>query len=169
MASIFEPPASFRDLRIVLVRELPGFHNPFRCDRPALFTDPVQTARVAARRRTPLAWLRPPAELPFEQEAAIMTRVRETLSFAEVAGCRYHQVDWGVVASVACDLVETHAQHLNEDHVSRAGSPLDDRERESLWSLFTEPIRWYPGTNGQHRACGLWFSGACKFRSHHAG
>ena len=161
------------DLRIVDVSELPGFHNPFKCGRREVFEEAlVDAARPYARSRPWQLWRRPVAELvesmQIEDKQAVTRSVRERFGPDEIAECRqrcaYHQLDWQIVAGLACGMVEGHGQELTEDTIDHTAARLAKPERMLFWSLFYEPINWVPAsrtlTNGQHRACGLAVGGA---------
>ena len=159
------------DLRIVEVAELPGFHNPFKCDRREIFDLAIRD-QVSARRRSWQIW-KPSVDKLIEslsvQDTEQITRAaRDHLEPDQVQTCRqrcaYHHPDWRNVAAAATSLVQTHGAELEDEMIERAVGEVPKPDQWSLRSLFLEPIYWHPTSktlsNGQHRACGLVLSGA---------
>jgi hypothetical protein len=214
------------DLRIVDVSDLPGFHNPFKCERreiwdrgPAQVCSGAVRDRVAQRYPTDarrprarsweiwrasavalaasararetaietdverllqgetLNWEEHPdgtvdltALLSLTETETAMRTVRDRLTPDEIAQCRrscpYHQVDWPLLATVACDLIETHGTTLIDEAIDAAAATLEELDGRFLTSLFENPIKWAPAsrtlTDGQHRTCGLFLGGATR-------
>jgi hypothetical protein len=214
------------DLRIVDVADLPGFHNPFKCERREIWdrglaqvcsgavrnrvaqrylTDARRPRRrtweiwrasataLAASARTretaieadverllhgeTLNWEEHPygtvdltALLSVSETETAMRTVRDRLTADDIAECRrscpYHQVDWPLLATVACDLIETHGPTLVDEAIDAAAATLEEPDGRFLTSLFETPIKWAPAsrtlTDGRHRACGLILGGATR-------
>ncbi|MGQ0631617.1 MAG: hypothetical protein ACT4P1_11275 [Sporichthyaceae bacterium] len=130
--------------RIIPIADLPMPHNLSRCkygDRFRRLSDDCGDGQQAA------------------------VRFYEQLTDAERASCDYHAFDWAAVANRSVEIIERLGTEPHEEAVEAAVRDSRLRKMEK-WFLHTllrrEPIFLTGGQHGdgQHRACGLRFSGA---------
>lgn len=79
--------------------------------------------------------------------------------------CPYHLVNWKAIADESVRVLRSSSDGGQEAYFEKATEGnLEGQHLEILQSLFIDPIRIIGGEydNGQHRACGLRFSGAAE-------
>jgi hypothetical protein len=134
------------------VGDLPPPHRPFQCAHAARF-ETILNAGASA--------------FPDSGDAHLAAgrEFLNTLTAADLAGCRYHQADWKPITNESVRIVEALGEQDTERYVVDANhSYLTGSDRRGLVSLLTHPIDIRGGgyTDGQHRACALRFSGAAR-------
>lgn len=137
-----------KQLREVLVVDLPWPYRPFRC---------AYYPRVK--------WLLDAEEPGDAQAASYCGEMLTRLTPEEVAGCPFHTVDWRRAADLAVSLHRAGVKPGTEGFdASALTGGAGEGELSAIRSFWTEPISWQRGqasvSNGQHRICALKLSGA---------
>lgn len=135
----------------VKVSDLPPPHNPARCDHREKFGPLLEQTRH-------------PERCGYDAALEAGALFLKSLTPDDLRACYYHQAQWKEIADESVRILHKIGPADPEkykDEVRR--STLQGTDRRWLWSLFGDPIFIGSGnsyTNGQHRGCALWFSGA---------
>lgn len=136
---------------------------------------PTGTVYRIVYQSIPTADLPPPQDLfrcPHHDEFAKRKAARpelagswEIVTPAARRTCRYHLVNWKVIADESIRVLRSVAAGDQQAYYEEATrGTFEGQDLEILLSLFADPIRIISGEydSGQHRACGLRFSGAAE-------
>lgn len=131
----------------VPVAEFPFAHRPSRCPHHERF---CEVARACGE----------------VSEGVVGARWHLTLTAEDFAACEFHGADWLSIAAASVAVLKAAGPTATSDDLAEACEEQGLAKKELCWlySLFEEPIHWYPGspsvTDGQHRLCALRAAGA---------
>jgi len=130
-------------VEIVPVADLPSPHNPWKCSNSPRFRE-LSVAQ---------------GQLAHGISAGEL--FRSGLTAAEVRSCPIHQVDWNAIGLEAVRIAAAGGSAEVMLATAKRSLALNGGAKRLLVSLFESPIMLRDSSyiDGQHRACGLWFSG----------
>ena len=139
---------TFRDVfEAIPVGELPPPHGPYQCQHIDRFK------KMLGRSES------------FVRSLVAGRAFIDSLTPDDLRTCRYHRANWARIADASAQIVDQHPG-AEGDHYNAAAEAwrMPAKDRRWLVSLFADPIvlsgKRDHYVNGQHRGCGLRFSGA---------
>lgn len=131
----------------VPVTDLPPPHGPYQCQHIDRFK------KILGRSES------------FAKELAAGRTFIASLTPDDRRACRYHRVNWARIADASAQILAQHPGAEGDEYIATAEAwRLPAKHRRWLVSLFADPIvlseKRDHYVNGQHRGCGLRFSGA---------
>ena len=140
--------ASFRDVfGAIPVSELPPPHGPYQCQHADRFEKMLGQSEAHTK------------------ALAAGRRFIDSLTPDDLRACRYHRPNWKRIAEASAQIVDgLPGAERDQYNAGAEGWRMPATDRRWLVSLFADPIvlseKRDHYVNGQHRGCGLRFSGA---------
>jgi hypothetical protein len=139
---------TFRDVfEAIPVNELPPPHGPYQCQHIDRFKKMLGGSES------------------FAKSLVAGRAFIDSLTPDDLRTCPYHRPNWKRIAEASAQIVAQHPSAEGDDYIAAAEAwRMPARDRRWLVALFGDPIvlseKRTHYVNGQHRGCGLRFSGA---------